>query len=151
MNPSLRSRLRWIVVAVVALVGLFVWWLERDRARHFERDHGGPSHVAAARMTLREIQVAQELHAADNDGRYAASLDPLRALDSELGPLLAGGVTATVEGGGDGAWYAAEAGHRELPGWRCRVASDSAPAVLAGDLAAGEQSCDPPPQSTDAD
>ena len=135
-------------VALIALIGalaLFVWWLERDRARHVDRPPTPAAHEAAARMTLREIQTAQELHAAEHDGRYGMSLDSLRVLDPELSVWLepARGVIARLDAGVDGAWYVAEVAHRAVPGFRCRVASDSAPAVRAGALRAWEESCAP--------
>lgn len=144
-----RNRVRVVVVGLIALVALFVWWIERDRARHVDRP-ATESHVAAARMALREIQTAQEIHAAEREGRYSGSLDTLLALDAELAPWLERGVTARIESGHDGAWYAADVAHRALGDWRCRVASDSAPAVLDGRLVAGEQSCDPAPDDVES-
>jgi len=145
-----RNRARVLVVGVVASVGLFVWWIERDRARHVDRPATTESHVAAARMALREIQTAQEIHAAEHDGRYSGSVDTLLALDAELALWLERGVTASLEAGDDGAWYAAEVAHQALGDWRCRVASDSAAAVLDGRLVAGEQSCDPAPDDAES-
>lgn len=139
------TRLRWIAIAAVVFFALFVWFLERDRARHVDRPPTTESHVAAARMALREIQMAQELHAAERDGRYTGSLDSVLALDPELGAWLERGVLAEVEGDAGGAWYAARVRHRDVPGFRCTAASDSAPADRADGAAPGDMACTPLP------
>ncbi|HEX6588354.1 MAG TPA: hypothetical protein VF039_04980 [Longimicrobiales bacterium] len=135
-----------ILVPVALVLGLlFAWWIERDRARHVDRPESARSHVAAARMVLREIAVAQEVYAAEHDGRYAASLDTLLALNAEIAPLIERGVRAVVSADTAGAWYAAQVGHDALPGWRCRMAGEGSPDVLAGRLPAWEHACDPTP------
>ena len=141
---STRNRVRWTVIGSLAIGALFIWWLERDRARHVDRPADTESHIAAARMALREIRTAQELHAAEHDGRYSGSIDTLVAVDGELAAWLDAtrGVTARVDAGVAGEWYAAEVGHRGVPGLRCRVASDSAPEALAGALSPWVEACD---------
>lgn len=142
------SRLARILLLAAILVTAAVWWLERDRARHVDRPDDDPAaQVAAARWALREIVAAQEIHAAEHEGRYATSIGALVGTHAELGRRLepSRGVSAGLSADTLGGWYSAEVGHVDLGDWRCRVASDSAPLVLGGRLPPGEQVCDPTP------
>ena len=142
--PFASKRAR-VVIALLIVAAAFVWWIDRSRVH----DHGGPpeprDHANAARSALWEIRTAQELFAAEHDGRYAATLGELDGAELARRLEPSGGVTASVVGDSTGAWYAAEVGHERLPGWRCRFATEEAPDARSGDLAAGEEVCDPLP------